>query len=292
MVDKYLKPASDAGLIPAMYDYSKTLDSDKFVEEFRLLSVSAGRSFPYSLVSLGWIYLKGEGSVAVDYEKAFSLNSLAATLLNGEGASNLGYIFENGPGVPKSLVKAAEWYGKAIRMPGAWSGQAELRLGILYATGAGVGVDVAKARSLYSEALAKKTISDESRMELQYRLANLDNPSSFSALNPPKGTANESYFSLAARGELRKGEDYSSLVSLPVGRSVVFRGTCDADCSDLDLVVSDEAGRILGSDVASNATPAVAVQTVGTKSASVNLRVKMEKCGVSKCAYQIYLFKR
>jgi hypothetical protein len=111
-------------------------------------------------------------------------------------------------------------------------------------------------------------------------------------LPTPRGAPGETFVSLAARGELGNEEEFSWLIPLPVGSGLVFRGTCGSYCTDLDLSVSDNVGKVIGTDYASDAIPAVAVQTVGLASASATLRVKMSKCGSSKCSYQVYLFRR
>ena len=111
-------------------------------------------------------------------------------------------------------------------------------------------------------------------------------------LPTPRGVPGETFVSLAARGDLGNQEENSFRIPLPGGAGVVLRGTCSSNCTDLDLAVSDNDGTVIGSDFAADAIPAVAVQTVGLASASATLRVKMSKCGSSKCSYQVYLFRR
>ena len=72
---------------------------------------------------------------------------------------------------------------------------------------------------------------------------------------------------------LRRGTTYAAL------------GTCDEDCSDLDLGVLDGRKQLIGSDVEDSDYPTVSV-TVQT-SGAFYVRVVMAKCRVEPCRYAV-----
>ncbi|MCL2139303.1 MAG: sel1 repeat family protein, partial [Treponema sp.] len=64
----------------------------------------------------------------------------------------LGLLYENGKGVSKDSVKAAEWFGKAAEQGNA---SAQYELGLLYESGQGVSKDSNKAAELFAKAAAQ-----------------------------------------------------------------------------------------------------------------------------------------
>jgi TPR repeat protein/uncharacterized RDD family membrane protein YckC len=98
--------------------------------------------------NLGWLYQNGEG-VPKDLGKAAELYQKAADQGNAFGQNNLGWLYRNGEGVPKDLGKAAELYQKAADQ-GNVLGQNNL--GWLYQNGEGVPKDLGKAAELYQKA--------------------------------------------------------------------------------------------------------------------------------------------
>lgn len=178
LVEKYLKPAAAANIPPAMYEYALVIE--KGIASFadpqaalQLYMQSAALDFPYSLVTLGWLYIQGSQTTKIDYKKALSYNTRAAELLHGEGASNLAYMYELGLGTQRDLSKAREWYEKSLAMSGSWSGQSELRLGAIYENGLGVGKNVQRARDLYTQGLNKSSVKEETKNELRQSLNRL-----------------------------------------------------------------------------------------------------------------------
>ena len=65
----------------------------------------------------------------------------------------------------------------------------------------------------------------------------------------------------------------------------MFVGVCDADCSDLDLVLRDARGRVLVQDTLVDDTPVVRYRATATQSATLN--VIMASCSTSICYYQV-----
>lgn len=74
-------------------------------------------------------------------------------------------------------------------------------------------------------------------------------------------------------------------LQLNAGREYVFVGVCDADCSDLDLVLRDARGRVLVQDTLVDDTPVVRYRATATQSATLN--VIMASCSTSICYYQV-----
>jgi uncharacterized protein len=65
--------------------------------------------------------------------------------------SNLGWLYQNGWGVPQDYAKAREWHEKAAAVA---SGFSMNELGVLYVNGFGVAPDDAKAREWFEKAAA------------------------------------------------------------------------------------------------------------------------------------------
>ena|GEM_PF-3288095 len=68
-------------------------------------------------VNLGWYYMNGDKNLtkeSIDYGQAVYWNQRAADNSKAEGFNNLGWLYENGLGVKRNLVKAAESYQIAI----------------------------------------------------------------------------------------------------------------------------------------------------------------------------------
>lgn len=64
---------------------------------------------------------------------------------------------------------------------------------------------------------------------------------------------------------------------------------CDGDCTDVDLMVTDDAGDLLGLDVLDDDYPIVDFQTDGGPTA---LTVKMVLCATDICYYGLQLFRK
>ena len=105
----------------------------------------------HKLLAPGWTIL--EQRDAPYYQLALKLNTESYELGHPEGASNIGYIYEHGLGVPRNYQTAASWYQKAINMGNPHSAQAEIHLAELYQYGKLGSPDLVKAKQLYDAAL-------------------------------------------------------------------------------------------------------------------------------------------
>jgi TPR repeat protein len=103
------------------------------------------------MTKLGWLYQNGEG-VPQDYAKAREWFEKAADKGNEEAMTILGQIFAFGLGVRQDSAKAREWWEKVANKGDAL---AMTKLGWLYETGRGVTHDYSKAREWYEKAAAK-----------------------------------------------------------------------------------------------------------------------------------------
>lgn len=90
---------------------------------------------------LGWIYEDGEG-VPQDYAEAAVWYRKAAEQGNAEAQWRLGTVYDRGEGVPQDYSQAAVWYRKAAEKGNAG---AQLSLGLLFEDGHGVPQDYAQA---------------------------------------------------------------------------------------------------------------------------------------------------
>jgi hypothetical protein len=77
-------------------------------------------------------------------------------------------------------------------------------------------------------------------------------------------------------------------LQLNAGREYVFVGVCDADCSDLDLILRDARGNVLAQDTLVDDTPVVRYRARSTQQAVLN--VTMASCSTSICYYQVGTF--
>lgn len=80
----------------------------------------------------------------------------------------------------------------------------------------------------------------------------------------------------------------TALTELPAGDYRAL-AVCDADCSDVDLMVTDRRGDVLGMDVLEDDVPIVDFRTAGGR---VGLAVKMIVCSTDVCYYGMQLFRR
>lgn len=87
-------------------------------------------------------------------------------------------------------------------------------------------------------------------------------------------------------GALAEGDGEDIELELNAGTYVIV-GMCDADCSDLDLVLSSADGEV-DSDVATDDAPVVTVEL--TRRTTLNLRVVMAACSSAPCRYGVGVF--
>jgi hypothetical protein len=112
---------------------------------------------------LGWIYQNGEG-VPQDYAESARWYEKAAMKDNADAQYALGYYYMTGSGVAPDNAKAADWFRKAAAGTPGKAG-AQYLLGYLLARGEGVPVDEAEAAAWYRKA------ADQGYADAQYALA-------------------------------------------------------------------------------------------------------------------------
>lgn len=88
--------------------------------------------------------------------------------------------------------------------------------------------------------------------------------------------------------KLRRGDSDSFSFTLKKGMSYKIVSVCDADCSDLDLTLTDESGNEIDSDDQKDDMPIVSVRPRWT--GKFTLRVKMFACNNSPCYYGIGIY--
>jgi len=112
-------------------------------------------------------------------------------------------------------------------------------------------------------------------------------------------------------GVLIRGESIRWAFDVSGGSSYVLVAICDQDCDDLDLRVYDETGREIGRDTENDDVPAVIIDVPDSTSYSVtgghdetlvlartpasqrySVAVKMIRCSLNPCHYQLNVFRR
>jgi curved DNA-binding protein CbpA len=109
-------------------------------------------------VNLAWKMITLESSIstnnsAKNYKVAFKLNRFGFLSGSPEGASNLGYMYQNGLGTGVDLDEAVKWYLTAIDMGAPHSAQAEYHLGQIYLSSRNGRPDLDESRKLFLKAI-------------------------------------------------------------------------------------------------------------------------------------------
>ncbi len=145
-----------------MYNYGDGLpaDFDKSVRYIKALewnqqAAEQGDNIA-SKLGLGRQYRNPDG---------FGIIDKAASEGSAEAEFQLGLLYEQGRGVPKSDAKALEWYQKAAALGHA---TAQCNIASMYQAGKGVPKDEAKATEWYQKAAAKGNARAQFRLGLQY----------------------------------------------------------------------------------------------------------------------------
>lgn len=90
-------------------------------------------------------------------------------------------------------------------------------------------------------------------------------------------------------GSLEEGEDEEFEMRVRAGQTYIFLGVCDENCSDLDIIVTDEDGDELESDVELDDTPMVMLQA--TQTMKIAVKVSMPTCR-NDCHYGLGVYTR
>ena len=94
----------------------------------------AQRGYPEAQFNLGWLFENGLG-VPQDYAEAMAWYQKAADQDYPEAQLSLGWLYSKGLGVSQNDKTAADWYRKAAEQGNAI---AQSQLGVLYSLGTGV----------------------------------------------------------------------------------------------------------------------------------------------------------
>jgi len=92
------------------------------------------------------------------------------------------------------------------------------------------------------------------------------------------------------RGWLRDGESATFSIWLAGGRDYAVAGLCDADCSDVDLVLYGSDGAPVAWDRMYDDQPITRVMP--PRSGLYRLRVSMADCERAPCEYMVGVFRR
>ena len=112
--------------------------------------------------SLGFMYQNGRG-VPHDDAIAVAWYQKAADQGNANAQNNLGFMYQNGRGVPHHDAIAVTWYQKAADQGNA---QAQHNLGVMYQNGRGVSQDDAAALSWFRKAADQGYAPAQDNLEL------------------------------------------------------------------------------------------------------------------------------
>lgn len=90
-------------------------------------------------------------------------------------------------------------------------------------------------------------------------------------------------------GSLSDGSSETVDVRLQGGERYAVIGGCDADCSDMDLSISDRSGNVLDSDYLTDDFPALEFSAGYT--GTYPMRVSMPSCSVNPCYYSYIVYR-
>jgi hypothetical protein len=86
-------------------------------------------------------------------------------------------------------------------------------------------------------------------------------------------------------GMLEPGATADWPLRVSAGQRMVVAGVCDADCTDVDLYVYDEAGVLVDQDVLDDDVPVVSFVAAG--GGIYTVRVEMVICDEAPCGYGV-----
>jgi antitoxin component YwqK of YwqJK toxin-antitoxin module len=91
-------------------------------------------------------------------------------------------------------------------------------------------------------------------------------------------------------GDLPEAEQEIVSLELPENEGLLFIGVCDGDCSELDLLVKDGSGNILGEEVdIRDDTPMHGIE--GRAAGTIQVEVIMGTCSVEPCYFAVGVFE-
>jgi TPR repeat protein len=125
----------------ALKNGKAALDRKDYPEAMHWYRMAADQGNAFGQAGIGWLYENGWG-VPKNYAEAMRWYRMAADQGNAFGQYGIGLLYENGWGVPKNYAEAMHWYRMAADQGNAF-GQAGI--GWLYENGWGVPKDYAEA---------------------------------------------------------------------------------------------------------------------------------------------------
>jgi hypothetical protein len=90
-------------------------------------------------------------------------------------------------------------------------------------------------------------------------------------------------------GALRQGQTMTYTLTLERNREYVLAGSCDTDCSDLDVALGESDGSEVVADRGADDQPSIVVRGHG---GTHTVRVTMARCSVGPCRYGLGVFAR
>lgn len=90
-------------------------------------------------------------------------------------------------------------------------------------------------------------------------------------------------------GHMPKDRTDSWTIGLAANTTYTIGGVCDTDCSDLDIVVRDEAGKVVAQDELDDDVPIVELKTASA--GRYTIEVKMFACAANTCYFGFGLFR-
>lgn len=91
-------------------------------------------------------------------------------------------------------------------------------------------------------------------------------------------------------GSLNDDDKSSHEMTVVAGVEYVLFGACDNDCTDVDLIVYDQNGRMVKRDILADDKPVVMFSA--TRSAKYRIEVVMAVCSTEPCRYGLQLNAR
>lgn len=84
-------------------------------------------------------------------------------------------------------------------------------------------------------------------------------------------------------GTLGESDTYSFTTDLDVGAGYIVSAVCDQDCSDVDLWIRDDAGKLIASDTAVDDRPIVVF--TAPRNGKYAIQVRMHACAEEYCYF-------
>jgi TPR repeat protein len=125
---------------------------------------AAEQNYALAQFDLGYMYENGRG-VPNDDQQAVAWLRKAADRGLATAQHNLGLMYENGRGVPKDDQQAVAWFRKAADQNDA---KAQFSLGLMYANGQGASEDDQQAVELFRKAANQRLAVAQMRLALMY----------------------------------------------------------------------------------------------------------------------------